>query len=175
MADARLRKIHILLVEDDRMMQKLVRSMLEVVGFNHIHIADDGTAGIDHMRQQEMDIIICDWKMQPMDGLSFVNFIRNSEDSPNRYVPIIMLTGRGEQVDVERARDAGVTEYLVKPFSVNSLFERLKQVIENPRDFVLSPNYRGPDRRRKNLPPPDGTPKRSEDREQPVATKTSTG
>jgi DNA-binding response OmpR family regulator len=78
----------------------------------------------------------------------------------NTYIPIIMLTGKAERADVEAARDVGVTEFLVKPFSAKSLYERLVLVIENPRSFIISQTYVGPERRRRTDIPPNGNERR---------------
>lgn len=161
--DPRLRNVHILVAEDDRIMLKLVKDMLDIVGFSNILTAGDGKQALDILFNQEVDLLITDWKMQPMDGLELVHHIRNSSESPNRFLPVIMLTGRGERKDVEAARDNGVTEYLVKPFTAAALFERIKRTIDDPRNFVLSPLYRGPDRRRQKRRPPDGKMKRKND------------
>ncbi|MBO6633648.1 MAG: response regulator, partial [Parvibaculum sp.] len=68
------------------------------------------------------------------------------------FVPIIMVSGHTDLASVERARDIGVTEFLSKPISARSLYERLIQVLDRPRQFVETPTYRGPDRRRRNTP-----------------------
>ena len=67
--------------------------------------------------------------------------------TPNRFVPIIMTAGTGHLDNVIRARNAGISEYLVKPFSAGALADRITRVIESPREFVISDNYIGPDRR----------------------------
>jgi DNA-binding response OmpR family regulator len=86
--------------------------------------------------------------MKPMDGISFTRKIRNDPRSPNSYVPVILMTGFSEKRRVLQARDAGVTEFLVKPFNARDLYKRIAQVIERPRQFVRSDDFFGPDRRR---------------------------
>ena len=76
--------------------------------------------------------------------------MRTDPASPNRYVPIILMTGFSERRRVMQARDAGVTEFLVKPFTARDLYKRLAQVIERPRQFVRSAEFFGPG------PPPPG-------------------
>ena len=78
-----------------------------------------------------------------------VRALRNDRESPSPYVPIIMLTAYSNYEDVCATRDSGVTEYLVKPFSVRALADRILSVIDHPRPFVRSPDYFGPDRRRR--------------------------
>ena len=98
------------------------------------------------------DIALVDWVMEPEDGIYFVKNIRGAEDSPNRLMPIIMVSGYSEESRVLAARDAGANEFVVKPFSATSLFTRIQWVVENPRRFVTTDTYFGPDRRRKDVP-----------------------
>ena len=74
--------------------------------------------------------------------------IRQPEANGNPYAPIIMLTGHSEKRRVTMARDAGVTEFLVKPISAKALYQRIMNVVANPRPFIKTKNYFGPDRRR---------------------------
>lgn len=160
---SQLAKINVLIVDDDAQMNKVVRDVLEGLGFEKILIAKDGSAALRTLKQRNVDLVITDWQMEPLDGIDFVRYIRTSPDSPSRYLPIIMLTGRAEREHVELARDVGVTEFVVKPFSVNTLVERLIQLIENPRSFIITKDFKGPDRRRRMGPLPTGNERRRRD------------
>jgi DNA-binding response OmpR family regulator len=94
------------------------------------------------------DIIFVDWVMPIFDGLELTQMIRQPGANANPYVPIIMLTGHSDKTRVVGARDAGVTEFLAKPISAKSLYERILNVVANPRPFIKSKTYFGPDRRR---------------------------
>jgi len=83
-----------------------------------------------------------------MDGIKFTRIVRNHEHSPNPFVPIIMISGHTEKHRVEAARDAGVTEFLAKPISAKGLYQRILNVVANPRPFIKTKTYFGPDRRR---------------------------
>ncbi len=146
---SRLSRLRVLIVDEDWHIAMLVKDVLRVVGFTNVHIMNNTTQALQAMQENTVDLVIMDWKIAPMDGIEFLNYLRGSPDSPNRFVPIIMLTGKAELKDVRTARDAGVTEYLIKPFNAKSLFERIVQVIDNPRSFILAHVYKGPDRRRK--------------------------
>ena len=87
--------------------------------------------------------------MDSMDGLELIEKIRNDEDSPDPFVPIILMTGYSNQVRVETARDSGMTEFLAKPFKARDLYTRIVQIIEKPRQFVKNDYFFGPDRRRR--------------------------
>lgn len=158
---ARLHKVHVLLVDDDVDMLRLLRGLLARVGLDNVSTATDGAEAITLLKERrignDIDLIITDWNMEPMNGLELIRFIRTSSESPNPYLPIIMLSGRGEWTDVEKARDMGFSEYLIKPFNAKALFDRILLCIENPRAFVSTSTYKGPSRRRRNeevkLPP----------------------
>jgi DNA-binding response OmpR family regulator len=100
------------------------------------------------MRLFKPDLILVDWVMAPIDGIEFVRMVRMAKDSFNPYVPIIMLTGYTEVRRVEEARDVGVNEFLAKPISAKSLYMRIAKIIREPRPFVRTKTYFGPDRRR---------------------------
>jgi DNA-binding response OmpR family regulator len=86
--------------------------------------------------------------MPIFDGLELAQMIRRPRANANPYVPIIMLTGHSEKKRELSARDAGITEFLVKPISAKALYERILNVAANPRPFIKTKTYFGPDRRR---------------------------
>ena len=86
-----------------------------------------------------------------MDGLAFTRKVRLSRESPNVFTPIIMVSGHSERGRIIAARDTGVNEFVVKPISAKSLFDRIQAVIDRPRPFVRLESYFGPDRRRKTV------------------------
>jgi two-component system chemotaxis response regulator CheY len=112
------------------------------------------------MKTLDADIVICDWLMEPMDGNTFTKMIRKSENSSDIYVPIIMLTGHTELTRVVTARDAGVNEFLAKPVSATNIYQRIKMVLESPRQFIRTNDYFGPDRRRRDDPSYKGEERR---------------
>lgn len=142
-------KISVMVVDDNPHMRKLTTALLHALGVKDVREAADGADAFKEMKVSAPDLVICDWVMQPIDGIDFVRLIRTAPDSSNPYLPIIMLTGHTELARVQEARDAGVTEFLAKPISAKNIYQRLLNVIENPRPFVKSKAYFGPDRRRK--------------------------
>src|SRR5690606_31522864 len=90
------------------------------------------------------------WHMTPINGIELTQNIRTGAQSSGRMAPVILVTGYSALSRVSEARDAGVTEFLVKPFSANDLAKRLAYVINKPRDFVDCTDYFGPDRRRRD-------------------------
>lgn len=140
--------IKILVVEDNQPMLDLTKSLLETFGIKKIYTAINGQEGFRKYCLHNPDIVLADWMMKPMDGISLARRIRNDGKSPNQFVPIILMTGFSEKRRVLQARDAGVTEFLVKPFNARDLYRRIAQIVERPRQFVRSEDFFGPDRRR---------------------------
>lgn len=141
-------QISVLVIEDVFPVAAMVRSVLETFGVRKIHLARNGEEGFSLFCQHNPDIVIADWMMKPMDGITLTRLIRRHKSSPNPFVPIILMTGFSEKKRVLEARDAGVTEFLVKPFVARDLYKRIVQATERPRQFVSSTHYFGPDRRR---------------------------
>ncbi len=158
-------KLSVLVVEDTVPMQKLIASVLETLGVGHVHTAHDGESGFEAFRRVQPDIVIADWHMEPVSGIELTREIRTNPLSPNRMTPIILITGYSAISRVAEARDSGVTEFLVKPFSANDLAKRIAYVINKPRDFIDYDDYFGPDRRRRAVPGYTGPQRRNADRE----------
>lgn len=158
-----LDNVNVLILDDNRHMRSLVQSILHALGVKNIREASDGAEAFKELQHFHADVIIVDWHMEPIDGLEFVRLVRTAKDSPNPYVPIIMLSGYTEYRRVVEARDAGINEFLAKPISAKALYQRFAMIIDNPRPFVRTKTYFGPDRRRQNLGPPRGVAERRKD------------
>lgn len=155
-----LGNIEVLLVDNDERIVRLEKDILHEFGFRHIGVATDGKDAIEHMKYHNYDILISDWEMRPMTGIELTRIIRHDFHSPNPFIPIIMITGRAEREDVLTARDAGVNEFVAKPFTVDDVRRRIINVIDHPRPFIISDDFKGPDRRRHAGEPPDGIERR---------------
>ncbi len=127
----------------------LLVSTLNILGINNIVKAKQGEEAFTKFQKHNPDLVITDWLMEPVDGLHLVRNIRHNAMSVNRRVPVINMTGFSALPRVEKARDFGVTEFLVKPFTAESLSKRLTSIIEKPRDFIETEDFFGPDRRRR--------------------------
>lgn len=148
MTDHDISQLSFLIVDDNQHMLSIIRETLRAFGVSRVYDARDAAEGFEHFRLSPVDILIVDYLMEPLDGLDFIRLIRTAGDSPNRQVPIILLTAYTERFRVASARDAGATEILCKPISANKLYARIQSIITNPRAFIKSPRYTGPDRRR---------------------------
>lgn len=148
----RLENLRILIVDDNAHIRQLLRTVLSAVGVRNIDIAEDGVRGFESFCRLDYDLVFTDYEMEPISGIDLVELIRTSTKSPNPYIPVIMISAYSDQDRVQLARDHGVTEFLAKPFTVERLMSRMQTVIEEPRAFVKTDTYFGPDRRRKEDP-----------------------
>jgi len=146
-----LQQISILIVDDQDFIRSILRQMLGVLGAKDMHDALDGEEAWEVASSVTPDLIIADWEMKPVNGIDFALRIRNDKDSPNPYIPIIMMTGHSDMKHVIAARDAGINEFVTKPIAAKALFDRIVNVIEKPRNFIRADIYFGPDRRRRRL------------------------
>ena len=151
-------RLTVMIVDDDRFVRTLMESALRAFGIGEVVAESDGATAIKRLKLSkvdphkagihEIDLILSDYRMPSVDGNLFLHWIRTGDQVPDRFVPFIMISGAADREVVEEARDAGVTEFLAKPFSANSLAERFLQVVNKPRPFILARGFFGPDRRR---------------------------
>jgi len=145
----RFDRLKIMVVDDNVHMRKLVVTIVQAFGATQVVEAVDADQAWKLMRESNPDVIFLDWVMEGISGIEFAKMVRTSPQSPNPFVPIIMLTGYTRVDQVRQARDAGVNEFLAKPVSVKVILSRLISVIEHPRPFVRTKSYFGPCRRRR--------------------------
>jgi CheY-like chemotaxis protein len=143
-------RLRFLVVDDNAHMRRILRTLLHSFGAREVYEAEDGATGLEAFTHYVPDVIVADWAMPIFDGLELTQMIRQPGANANPYVPIIMLTGHSEKRRVTDARDAGITEFMAKPISAKSLYQRILNVVANPRPFIKTETYFGPDRRRNN-------------------------
>ncbi|MDI7775358.1 response regulator [Asticcacaulis sp. EMRT-3] len=146
---AGLERVRFLVVDDNAHMISIVKTILRGFGALHVFEARDATEAFHRLKHDAIDIVITDYQMDVLDGVEFVQLVRNSSDSPDRYVPIIMLTAHSERSRVLAARDAGSNEFCCKPVTALELRRKVVAIVDHPRPFIKTGNYFGPDRRRK--------------------------
>jgi two-component system, chemotaxis family, chemotaxis protein CheY len=141
-------RLRTLIVDDNQHMINIVRVIMRGFGAKDFYEARDAAEAFDIVKHDGVDLIIVDYQMNLLDGLDFIKLVRTAKDSPNHFVPIIMLTAHSERSRVMAARDAGVTEFCCKPVTALDLYRKIAAVANSPREFVKANNYFGPDRRR---------------------------
>jgi len=145
-----LSRLRFLIIDENSNMRLIVKQILRAFGvkIELIKEAADGADAFTMLRAFCADIVITSWMMSPIDGVEFTKLLRTSKDSPNPVLPVIMLSGYTEMKFITEARDSGVTEFLAIPISPKSLYLRVAEVIQRPRQFVQTRSFFGPDRRR---------------------------
>jgi two-component system chemotaxis response regulator CheY len=121
------RNMRILVVDDFQTMRRIIVNLLRQLGFTNMVEADDGSTGWDRLQTEQIDLIISDWNMPKMTGIDFLKNVRASEKY--KTVPFIMVTAEGKRENVVSAVQAGVSNYIVKPFNAATLKEKLVKVL----------------------------------------------
>ncbi len=162
-----LREIKFLVVDDSAFSRSLVKTILRALGAQvaHLYEAANGKDALEELTVHKPDIAIVDFKMEMMDGIQLTKAIRRNPENPCRTIPIIMLSAFTAEELVATARDAGVTEYVSKPISIEALYLRIEETVVRPRQFVIAEGFVGPDRRRRNDDLYAGPQRRAADRE----------
>jgi CheY-like chemotaxis protein len=157
--DVDLSPITALIIDDSRYARSFIKTGLQSFGIQTILEAPDGPAGLEILASTPVHLVIVDQDMTPMSGIDFVRYVRSGDMVPCIDVAILMVSGDAAKEVVFEARGAGVNEFLVKPVSADSLFRRVRNVLVNPKAFIRTAEFTGPDRRALSKPPP-GTAER---------------
>ncbi len=143
----RFENTSVLLIDNHPAMIDLIRKVLQTFGVKRILTQMDGSKGLETFIRERPDLVILDYDLLSIDGMEFTAIVRNGTINP--YVPIIFMTSLSSEDCIVAARDSGITEFLKKPFTAESLYQRIVSVIEHPRSFIHSAGFIGPDRRRR--------------------------
>jgi DNA-binding response OmpR family regulator len=146
--DTIIKALRVLVVDDNQFMRRIVRNLLLNVGVKEVHEAGDGIAAIEAIRIFGPDIVILDWELPLLNGAELVRIVRSPGVFPVPDLPIVMLSSHGERWRVIEAARIGVNEYLVKPVSARSLYDRMVSILVKPRATVQAGGYSGPEPRR---------------------------
>ena len=119
----------ILIVDDYKTMLRIIRNLLKQLGFNNVDEATDGSAALQKLRDKDYSLVISDWNMEPMSGMQLLTEVR--ADTKLKDLPFIMITAESKTENVIAAKEAGVSNYIVKPFNAATLKSKLNTVIGN--------------------------------------------
>lgn len=147
-----LASLKVCIVDADSQMRQMIRDALTGMGINQIRECADSGMAQQLIGEFRPDLCIFDWSTGPIDAITFVKSLRVRENDQDAAMQIIMMMSNANTRRVIDARNAGVDEFLVKPISLRALHGRLLTLVENPRVFVRTPTYVGPDRRRHDRP-----------------------
>lgn len=145
-----LAQVKFLVIDNSEHMREIVCAVLRSLGGRQIREANSSTNGLKLYQSYYPDVIFMESVLTPISGLEVTRTIRNDTLGPNPFVPIIMMSPPTTKDEVLAARDAGVTEFLAKPFTANAILAILSEIVYNPRPFIKAKQFVGPDRRRRN-------------------------
>ncbi|HWV43287.1 response regulator [Pseudorhodoplanes sp.] len=134
----------VLIVDDDYYMRKVIRSLLQANGIRTYYDAADGVTGLESIITLNPDVVILDWDLPDINGAEFMRIVRSPLTFPVPAVPIIMLTANPERETVIEAVRLGVNEFICKPVSAKTIFERIVAIRVKPREMVRIGSYYGP-------------------------------
>lgn len=143
-------ELDILVLEQHVLIRKLLTEVFKEFGVPTVHSTASPEIAWQIFQAMPVDIIFGDWS-HGLNGVEFLQRIRNTESSPNPYVSFIVVTAHSDTDNVCQARDSGVTEFLAKPVTPKMIYSRIARAIENNRPFIRASDFFGPDRRRKAM------------------------
>jgi two-component system chemotaxis response regulator CheY len=122
------KSINILIVDDYKTMLRIVRNLLKQIGFDNVEEANDGQEALIKLRAGNFGLVISDWNMEPMTGLDLLKEVR--ADARLKNLPFIMVTAESKTENVIAAKQAGVSNYIVKPFNAETLKDKIEKVLQ---------------------------------------------
>lgn len=139
--------LRVLVVEDSPVMRDLIRLVLEVSGVLQVVAVDNAEEAFDHCVAVRPDLVITDWELPSDSGVDLLRRIRRDVASPNPAVPVVVLTGHDENERARIALEGGASAFVSKPVTAAGLREQIAEVLRDPRPFVRTDAFVGPDRR----------------------------
>ncbi|MBE0531574.1 chemotaxis response regulator CheY [Shumkonia mesophila] len=121
------KNMKVLVVDDYRTMLRILRNLLRQLDFRNVHEATDGTEALLKLREGGFGLVISDWNMEPMTGIQLLREVR--ADDKLRHIPFIMVTAESKPENVIAAKQAGVSNYIVKPFNAETLKAKMASVL----------------------------------------------
>lgn len=116
----------VLIVDDFATMRRILRNILKQIGFNNISEADDGKTALKELKKENFDLVLCDWNMPEMPGIELLKAVRS--DDQLKSLPFVMVTAEAQKENIVEAVKEGVSNYIVKPFTAETVSEKLNKV-----------------------------------------------
>lgn len=118
--------LKVLVVDDMSTMRRILKNVLKQIGYTDLHEAEDGAVGLKKLREGGFGLVVSDWNMPVMSGIELLRAIR--ADSDIKHLPVLMVTAEAEKDNIIEAVQAGVSNYVVKPFTADALLEKLQKI-----------------------------------------------
>ena len=119
-------EMEVLIVDDASAMRRIIHGLLKELGFNHMREAVNGQMALDELKRKKADFVVLDWNMPVMTGIELLRAIRADESL--KTIPVLMVTAEAKQENIVEAVQAGVSNYIVKPFNAATLQEKLNKI-----------------------------------------------
>ena len=120
------KNMNILIVDDYKTMLRIINNLLKQLGFSNVDEATDGGMALNMIKEKKYNLIISDWNMEPMSGYEFLKLVRTNEAT--KQLPFIMVTAESKTENIIAAKQAGVSNYIVKPFNAQTLKQKIEAV-----------------------------------------------
>lgn len=144
-------RLKVLVADPSPHMASLMGSLLRSIGVKDVVEVSESRAAQFTLGRQAFDVVLIEEALAPVDGIKITRALRQDADNANRQAAVIMTFSVAELRRIQEARDAGVSEFIRKPLSAAILAARIEAALANPRSFVATKAYTGPDRRRKRV------------------------
>ncbi len=118
--------LKVLVVDDMSTMRRIIKNVLKQIGYTDLHEAEDGAVGLKKLREGGFGLVVSDWNMPVMSGIELLRAIR--ADSDIKHLPVLMVTAEAQKDNIIEAVQAGVSNYVVKPFTADALLEKLQKI-----------------------------------------------
>ena len=118
----------ILIVDDFSTMRRIIKNILRQLGFSNVQEADDGTTALEKLQQEPFEFVILDWNMPKMTGIELLRTIR--ADSSLKHIRVLMVTAEAQKENVVEAVQAGVNNYIVKPFTADTMKDKIERIFK---------------------------------------------
>lgn len=158
MGDIRL----VLVIDGNKASASVTIEALDSIGVKEVKYIGDLEEAKAFLAKEKVIFIVIDSFVKRQSTIGFIKWLRTNYKNPNYRVPILFMMGVPTKEEVTNARDAGVTEFMVKPFQVENFKTVILSFLKNPRNFIISRGYVGPDRRRRDQPPPEEGERRTQ-------------
>jgi len=149
-----LTQLTYLVVSDNRFARTFIKGALQPYGLSHVQESMDVGKAVKLLADVDVALAIIDMEMNLLSGIDFTRLVRLGGEVRNDELPILIASGNAERATVEAAVNAGANAYVVKPFSGETLYSRIRSILYHPVPFIRSPSYTGPDRRVRSTAPP---------------------
>lgn len=149
---ANFSRTRVLVLDPFIVTRRLLRDTFKDLGVSQIETCSDIRGALDLIERNNFNVLFTDWSSET-DAPGLIRKLR-APNSPNRFLPIVVVSSHNSIEDFKTARDAGAFEFMLKPFTTQVVRARLTSVVNNPRRFVETVAYFGPDRRRRAVDPP---------------------